>query len=187
MDGISVVLQQNGKRIGSFNASAARFVFQFQAIVNQDTIVADGDSRLGDALAISRKFGCIKTDVVGLPAQGREGHVEIRGFEFVKRAAVIELQLQPKGIQHLYFVAFLQIEPAVTARLSTCQRHVRGTKLAVQREILIGLFGLTTDFEQAVRRHFRIRQSICIHAIKQHDGIRRWLGAKSRTQSLDGL
>ena len=71
-------------------------------------------------------------DVVGLPGQRRKAHVHARRLDAVDAAALVVLALQAERVEHLHFVAALQIAAAVAAPLSARRRHERQQKLDVQ-------------------------------------------------------
>ena len=57
----------------------------------------------------------------------------------------------------------------------------------MQREVFKRVFRFTADFKQSIGSDLRALQSIGRLAIKQDDGIRAWLRAERRAETLDRL
>ena len=64
----------------------------------------NGQNRLGDLLADFVKASRLELDVISLPGKRGIAHVEERSFLAINSAALIDLAVQAKGIQHLDFI-----------------------------------------------------------------------------------
>ena len=144
---VLVVLKQNRHWVWPFGFTVACFVLELQLILDDDAVVQNGDIRFAELFAAGREFCCGKRNVVRLPPERWKAHVDVRGFKPIQRGAIVELKFQAERIENLNFVATLQIEPAVSAILSSSVRHVRDTEFAVNREILEKLFCFRTDLK----------------------------------------
>ena len=65
------------------------FVRQFNLIMNHDTIVFHGHPGIFRFLACVIEFCRMVFDVIRLPAQGREAHVDVRFADCVNAATLI--------------------------------------------------------------------------------------------------
>lgn len=109
-------------------------VVEFLVLMNHDPVVLDSGLRIGGFLALGVVGGGGIIDVIGLPDEGREGHVDLGRGDGVEPAAFIVLALQAKAVQHLAFVAALQVAATVAPALAACGGHVGDFKFRVERE-----------------------------------------------------
>ena len=115
---------------------------QLKVIMNADTVLPDRDTSIFYLLAVfvtSRR----EVNVVRLPCERREAGVDFRFCNRIDPAALVVLAFQTKRIQHLAFVAALNIDTTVAARLTACRRLERCAKLDVQFVVAEFFFRLT--------------------------------------------
>ena len=93
--------------------------------MNRYAVVFDGDQRIFGLLPGFIVFRRSEVDVVGLPGERRETHVHGGRRLRVNAPALVILALESEGIEHLQFVAVLQIDTAVAAVLSASERFER--------------------------------------------------------------
>ena len=130
-----MVLQVDRAGFGAFGQGGrGGGVRQFDVVVDDDSVVPHGHASVLRLLAV-RELSGGEIDVVGLPRQRREGHVDVRLFDRRDAAALVVVRLQPERIEHLHFIAALQITPAVAA--ARHERAIRNLKLDVQRAALM--------------------------------------------------
>src|SRR5439155_1533611 len=88
-------------------------VVPLQLLAYHIAVVADRDlgSRRALAARIEARGG--EVDVVGLPAQGRQAHVDLRLELLIEAAAFVVLALEAEAVEDLAFVAVLEIDAAV--------------------------------------------------------------------------
>ena len=155
---------------------------QFHVVVDDDSVVPHGHAAVLRLLAVGELSGR-EIDVVGLPRQRREGHVEVRFLDRGDAAALVVVRLQPERIEHLHFIAALQITPAVAA--ARHERAIRNLKLEVQRAALMLELAGRALLQQSVVGHAAVLKLIGVLAIKQHDCSLRRLGSERGTLAND--
>ena len=96
-----------------------------------DAVVIDGDSRRRDDF-FAVVFGGGEVDVVGLPGERGQAHVDVGIFQLVEAAAFVVFSFEAERIEHLHFVAALQIDAAVAAGLAAVFGHVGQAELDVE-------------------------------------------------------
>src|SRR5262249_50879855 len=87
-------------------------------------------------------FRRVVLDVIALPDGWRLAGVHFRHGHAVHCAAVADLTFQAVAVEHLHFIAALDIDAAVAATLPLGLRHVGDAELDVQLESAVeSLFG----------------------------------------------
>jgi len=92
-EGVAVALEVD-LALFFFGASATgsgSFV-EFVVVMNDDSVVACGDAGVLDLLAVLEPWGG-EFDVIGLPSEGREAHIQVWCLLAVEGSAKIELPL----------------------------------------------------------------------------------------------
>ena len=98
---------------------------------------------LFDLLSVLELGGC-EINIIGLPAQGREAHVEAWCGDAVDAAEFIHPAVEAKGVEDLSLKAPLVVDATVAAALAAVKGFVGGHNLdvaAVVTELALG-FGL---------------------------------------------
>lgn len=84
VDRISVILEQDRQWIRTFRLASARLVFQSKIVVNDHAVVQNSDHRLAQFWAAGGKLRSVEGDVVRLPSQWREAHIQVGSLEAVQ-------------------------------------------------------------------------------------------------------
>src|SRR5258708_1671291 len=87
VNGVAVVLQLDRPRIGAFGSAAAGLGDDFNVVLNDDAVLADGDPCIPRLLAGGIEPRSREVNVVRLPDQRRKTHVEKRRPLLVQAAA----------------------------------------------------------------------------------------------------
>ncbi len=179
---ITVILEIDRAVFRAFcNRSRSCSLGQFHLFVNRDTVVLNRRPGIFGLLSRVIKFRGVILDVVRLPAQRRETHVDIRLADFVDAAAFVVLTGEPERVQHLDFVAALQVTAAVAAGLTTCVGHEARHKLDVQLEAAELLFAGHTLHQQFVITDPATFKVICSGSVEQNNGtLRRFASDRGR-------
>src|SRR5438067_13668945 len=131
-----MVLKQDRSRLAGIATEAGRRVVlgDLDVVVDLDAIVINGNPtglHLFAVLALRRG----ELDVIRLPDRRRLAGVDLRFRDAVDTAAITLTRLgNAIAVQHLHFVAPLQVDAAVAATLAGLLRLVRNAKLDMQLE-----------------------------------------------------
>ena len=107
-------------------------------VLHEDAVEVDRHAGIGGFLALGIKARGGEVDVVGLPGERWEAHVELWLRGTVNAAGVAFVEIGTEGIEDLYLVAALQVDPAVAAALSTFERTVGGAEFDVEMMVAEG-------------------------------------------------
>src|SRR5262245_16933625 len=101
---------------------------ELDGVVDLDAVVPHGD--LGDLL-LGRRIGrvALELDVVGLPRQRREAHVDAGRFLAIEAAALVGLAFEAEAVEHLDLVLAVKVDAAVAAALAAGAGLERRAKL----------------------------------------------------------
>src|SRR6267143_743416 len=159
-DGIAVVLQNQRAfwRDALEVCRAGRVAGHRNVVLNQHAIVQDRE-RAWNRFSIRTRFRRMENDVVGLPFPRLARCVDERRVVFVEGAGLtVEVSLVFKRIEHLDFVAALQINTAVATLLSIAFDLLRRRPLDVQLHITELFFrqdaARAVDLHRAVPEQF---------------------------------
>src|SRR5262249_45224115 len=132
---VAVVLQEDRAGRTRVAAEAGRRVVlgQLDVVVDLDAVVENRHAARLDLLAVLARRGG-ELDVVTLPDGRRLAGVDEWGGDAVDGAAVVVLALEAIAIEHLDFVAALDVDAAVAAALAGLLGHVGHPELDVQPE-----------------------------------------------------
>ena len=169
-DGVAVILEEDGTGFrfeGTTERSGGGEVFvEFLVLVNDDAVELDGHGGPGGALAVGIEFGIREINVVGLPREGREAHVDGRRGDGVDAAGFIHEAIEAEGIENLGFPSAAKIDPAVSATLPAGVRLVGGEEFEVEGVVLEGLLAGGAGGEEEAVFHLRVGPSVGAGAIE---------------------
>ncbi len=89
-----MILKEQVLRAGAFWAMPWRSVDEFQIVVNHNSIVANGGSSVGSLLAIRIVLGRLEFDIVCLPCQWWEAHVDFGLVDRIDPTAFVVFPIQ---------------------------------------------------------------------------------------------
>lgn len=139
-------------------------------ILHGDPVVLHRDNGRMDFFTGGIELGGGEVDVVGLPLEWRIAHVDLGPAVFVYAAAFIICSLEPKAVEHLQFVAVLEIDPAVAPSLASPEGFEGEEELDMQLEGLEGFPGFGAAGKEFPLIHPAILPCIGMMAIKKDDG-----------------
>src|SRR4051794_27470773 len=137
LERIAVALQdERARRAFKLGVTvAAGWAGNLDVVLYENAVEADGDAGLSDNLVILA-HGVREVDVVGLPGQRREAHVELRLGLGVDAAGLVVLAVQAEGVEDLDLVVVDHVEAAVTATLAAGVRAEGEHELSVDGVVL---------------------------------------------------
>ena len=153
---------------------------QLDVVVNQHAVVPHGDPGVGGLLPVLAVLGRGEVDVIGLPLEGGETHVQVGILDGIDATALVVFAGEPKRIKHLHFVTSLQVAAAVGATLTTASRFVRQAELEVQLVTLKLGDAVGALHQQAVLGHLARLEILGGLAIEQHGCALGRLGTERR-------
>src|SRR5262245_3773487 len=103
--------------------------------MNNHAVVLHRDVGRRYALAILEAGGG-EIDVVGLPSQGRQAHINERIGLLIKPAAFVVEPLQAEAVENLQLIAVLQIDATISTALSGGVGHEGKSKFQMQDKVL---------------------------------------------------
>ena len=164
-----MALQVEGAGSGDFGLEAATGgrALEFEAVMDGDAVVADGDDGVGGLLAVLVELGGGEVDVVGLPLQGREAHVHLGRGVLIDAAALVIEALEAEAVEDLDFVAVLEVQAAIGATLAAAERLERQEEFEVQFKISEGLLGLRVGFEEAAGVDLAVDEGVGVLSIEE--------------------
>ena len=117
-------------------AACSRSFVEFVVVMNDDPVVAGGDAGVLDLFAVLEPRGR-EFNVIGLPGEGREAHVQVGSLLAVEGAAEIKLSLYSEGIENLGLVVVEDVDSTVSTVLVARFGFwfVRGAEFEMQSEI----------------------------------------------------
>ena len=151
-------------------------------LVDQHAVVTGGQPGVGRFLAGLVVSCRDEIDVVGLPLQRWQAHVQVRILDLVNPAALVVLAGQPERVKDLHLVSALHVDAAVAAALTPTGRGVVQLELHVQVKIS----------EVAEAGHSLAKQPLIKpptlevlggRPVKEHDSLLGSLGSHRRTDS----
>lgn len=132
-----MVLEVDGAGgVGFLVAGGRGAAGEFDVVVDNGAVVGDGEAGVSGFLAGGVVLGGGEVDVVGLPGEGREAEVFAGGGDFVEAAAFVVFAFEAEAVEHLDFVAALEVDAAVAAGLATGVGHEGEAEFDVGGEAL---------------------------------------------------
>src|SRR5690606_4420610 len=132
--------------------------------------------------------GSLELDVVGLPHQRREAGVHGRLGDLIDAAALVVFPFQAERVEHLHFIAALDIDAAVAAPLAAGLGHEGSTELDVERMVAELFLGIAVGrHEITVFGHLAVVPLVGVLAVEEDDGVLGRLGAERGALALDLL
>ena len=175
-DGVAVVLEVDGAGgVGFFDGGGGGAVGEFDVVLDDGAVVGDGEAGVGGFVAGGVVLGGGEVDVVGLPGEGREAEVLAGGGDFVEAAAFVVFAVEAEAVEHLDFVAALEVDAAVAAGLAPGVGHEREAEFDVGGEALELVFAGDAFHEQAVLGDAGFGEAVDAFAVEEDGGAgRRW-------------
>ena len=124
-NGVAVILKLGYQSFGTFLLAGSRLSFEFKLVVDLHSIMPDGDHSVFGFLSLRVEPSRLKLNLISLPTERGQTHVDIGLLISIQRTAVIEFQIESERIENLNLVPALQITTAVAASLSSRIGHVR--------------------------------------------------------------
>ena len=85
-------------------------------------VVIDGETSIRDFFTVF-ELGGSEVNIVGLPGERRERHIDDRLRCLIEAAAFVVFSFEAKGVENLAFVAVVDIDTAVRSRLALAVWH----------------------------------------------------------------
>ncbi len=130
-----MILEQQRPIVRSFRLAGAGRLGHRLLPVNGHPVVEHGDDRVGRLMTFRGPAGRGEVDIVGLPALWREAHVQEWELLAIECRATVDHGRQTERVEDLHFVAPLDVDAAVTARLASGLGQERSLELEVQAEV----------------------------------------------------
>lgn len=170
-DGVAVVLEVDGAGgVGFFDGGGGGAVGEFDVVLDEDAIVADGEAGGGGFLAVGVVFRGGEIDIVGLPGERWEAEVLAGGGDFVEAAAFVVFAVEAEAVEHLDFVAALEVDAAVAAGLATGVGHEGEAEFDVGGEALELVLAGDAFHEEAVLGDAGFGEAIDAFAVEEDGG-----------------
>lgn len=170
-DGVAVVLEVNGAGgVGFLIGGGGGAAGEFDVVLDDSAVVSDGESSVGGLLAGGVVLGGGEVDIVGLPSEGREAEVLAGGGDFVETAAFVVFTVEAKAVEHLDFVAALQVDAAVAPSLVAGVWHVGEAEFDVGGEALELVLAGDAFHEEAVFGDAGVGEAIDAFAVEEDSG-----------------
>lgn len=172
LDGVAVILKVKRAEGGFLvEGCGGSGLGDFDIILHEDAVEEHGHAGVGSFVAFLVEAGSSEVDVVGLPAEGREAHVELGFGSPVNASGVSFVKIGAEGIEDLNFVSTLKIDAAVATALSAFERSVGGAEFEVEvmvskGEMADGAFGQVTEMIDMA-----VLKGSGIEAVVKKDGI----------------
>ena len=153
--------------------------------MNQHAVQLDGDAWPCSALAIGVERGCGEVDIISLPAEWRQAHVEAGLSDGVDTTASVLSGMHTEGVEHLGFPAAIVIDVTIASALISCFGLEWRAKFDVGAVTLEVLFAHgAVGFKQSIFKH-SVFPGVYVAAIKQHHSTLRRFGAEGWRFALD--
>lgn len=152
---------------------------EFLALVDDDTVEFDRHAGPSGAVAVGVEFGVGKIDVISLPGEGREAHVNRGCGDGVDAATLVHEAIESEGVEDLGFPAAAKVNAAVSASLPAGVGLVGSEEFEVESVVFEGLFAGRAGREEKAIFHLPVDPAIGIGAIEENGGTLRGLGSES--------
>ena len=166
-----MVLEVDGTRGGAVgNFGSASGCGEFDVVLDDGAVVGDGEAGVGGFLAGGVVLSGGEVDVVGLPGEGWEAEVLAGGGDFVEAAAFVVFAVEAEAVEHLNFVAALEVDAAVAAGLATGVGHEGEAEFDVGGEALELVLAGDAFHEQAVLGDAGVGEAVDAFAVEEDGG-----------------
>ena len=158
---------------------------EFLVLVDDDAVELDGHGGPGGAGSIGIKFGIGEIDVVGLPGEGWEAHVDRGSGDGVDATGFVHETIEAEGIEDLGFPTTTKVNTAVSTTLATGVGLVGGEEFKMEGVVFEGLLAGGAGGEEEAVFHLCVGPSVGAGAIEKEGGTFGRFRPKSRALTSD--
>lgn len=157
---------------------------EFQIVVDQHAIEFHCDSGPSGPFTLGVECCRGEHDVVGLPAEWWQTHVETWWGDGVDASAFVVFSIEAKGIEYLGFPSAAVIDTAVTSFLTHGGGFVGGKEFEVERVAFKVLFTGAASGKQIAVHYFTFLPMLGSAAIEEDNGSLGWLSPETEAAAL---